>query len=121
MKWFFGIILLIGAVVYYLLQQGGLGFSPQAVEIPVGSTRTVANGRAQIWFEEADLAVGEGEGVLRDAARIQVSCKDDGEEILVGTFPSKTVCGIRVRLITLEKKGITRQDLHGKFKVSWDD
>ncbi len=91
--------------------------SPQKVEILLGNTRTVAGGRADVWFSQVRDEWREDLNWVVSAALVEVRCDQEGEAVLV--FDDKRthrICGVRLRLIEIEESGGTPTAV---FEVTW--
>ncbi len=93
--------------------------SPQTVTMALGSTRSVADGRARIWYGEAsDKWVGGLEaGRLETVADLEVRCGDESHNVMATSELSADVCGIQVRLDEVRQGG----SMAAELVVVWDD
>lgn len=106
----FGVLIAIG-VPFFLVSQMELGSyakSPQTVEIPLGSRRIVAGGKAKIWF------AGGSTG-----SEFEISCSKDGRYVLPQPKEKYDACGIHVTLVDIDDKEADRPP-KASFKIEWD-
>lgn len=90
------IVVVAGLLAVAKLNQfGDFAKSPQTARVTFGNSVLVAGGRAKLSFVDA---IGE--------ARAEISCKDETRVVSLTEEPSEPVCGIRVRLKSLDMEAM---------------
>lgn len=107
-KTFYVIVFLLGAAGVYLVSIGGFSFSPQTVTMSLGSTRTVANGRAQMIFDEAGTSVDVAVWCSGERRSLELDYEGNSSE---------EVCGIRVSVVGISEGRMGAPQ--GTFKIVW--
>ncbi len=106
----FALIFTIGTPFFIAknLQLGSFAKSPQEVKMSLGSTATVAGGRASLWFAGGDTG-----------ADFEIRCKEQ-QTYFQPSYdePACEACGIRVEFLELTQKSPNRPP-KAVFKVSW--
>lgn len=72
---------------------------PEVITLSTGSTKRVANGRAQLWLGEV-VSVPVSGGRFEQGAQFEITC--DGKTFYgeaISTPPKKPLCGCFVRLV----------------------
>ncbi len=83
-----------------LRSHGSDRIEPQTFTVTTGGTRTVAQGRAQIWLSAVRFDHRTEQGDVTSAAEIEMTCRGETfKEIAVLGMPWKEICGCRVRLV----------------------
>lgn len=77
---------------------------PQMVEVSLGQTKRVMQGRASVWFAQPDEEWREDLNQIAEGARVEVACKGQAyTHIVFKDKPTGPVCGIRLQLLRLEE------------------
>ena len=85
----FIVFMIAGVVGVYNVIIGGRASSPQTVTMTAGSTRTVANGRARLYYAQ-----------WSSVPEIEIRCKGERNRVMLGSEPSESACGgVQVRLL----------------------
>jgi len=100
------IVRVVGLLAIAKLNQfGDFATSPQTARLHLGGSAVVAGGKAQLSFVEA---MGE--------ASVEISCKEETRVVPLDDQPSDSVCGVRVRLKTLDMESIPPRS---EIEVTW--
>jgi len=95
----------------------GCDSSPQKVNMLNGSFKSVANGRATIWFGMIEDQWQPDTAAMATAAMIKITCKEDDVQLnVVQEKPSEEYCGIRVRLVEVTDMSPPR----ATFEITWE-
>ena len=95
---------------------------PQLLELSLGQTKRVMEGRASVWFAQPDEDWREDLGQMVLGARVEVACKGQAHGLFVAKDkPSDPVCGLRLQLLRLEEPdagGSPPSTFRAYFRVS---
>ena len=102
--------------IYSTLRTRTETIEPQSVTLSTGSTKRVADGRAQIWLGE----VGTHNDGARLVAAVEFELECSGTNFYgwaVGERPSDEMCGCRVRLVEI----LDTRPPSATLEISWTD